>query len=360
MGHLSLENLRSLFPFHILIDGHDRIQQVGHALARVCAELAPGTPLGAHIRLVHPEADPCGSVLLAVDDQPVVLQVIPSRLHLQGQAVELAVQTERRLALLLWPTLGVLEHLDRFGLRPDDLPLHSSARELRFLLQAHHLALRDSRHASEALDRQRAQLERAHCYLAVQHRITDVIARSPLDLPALLRTLLEGLRWQAAMLWQRADAPPNALTLAECVENAGLDPKLRDLLRAGMRDEVAALACRRNGPCWRAQSAHGEAGRDAHGNTSPAFEPARLAVPVASGDQCLGAIELISVQGQCFDAALATLLEDIARRVGAAWPATPAARESMLRLKPLATGAEPGQTPSVRSPRLPARARRRA
>ena len=149
---ISSDALRSVFPFHLVVDRALRLVQVGDALARICPEFVVGLSMAERVRLIRPDVPLAFDDLLARRRALFVIELLPMRLPLRGQL--LPADDGEHLTFLCSPWITKTEQLATFGLALTDFPTHEPIADYLFLLQSQATALQEAQTLAARLETQ--------------------------------------------------------------------------------------------------------------------------------------------------------------------------------------------------------------
>ncbi|MBD2340500.1 response regulator [Calothrix sp. FACHB-156] len=154
---LAPEQIAALFPFHLVIDQHLKIVQVGKVLQRILEPIAIlDSSLEEHFQINRPK---CPSSFAAICQQTRSLFLLQSHhreMQLKGQMVYL--EKSNHLLFLGSPWITDIANIKKLDLTLNDFPLYDSISDYLFLLQAKNSALADAQKLTTRLTSQRAEL----------------------------------------------------------------------------------------------------------------------------------------------------------------------------------------------------------
>jgi signal transduction histidine kinase/CheY-like chemotaxis protein len=162
--------LNELFPFHLVVDGHDTVVALGPSLRKLCPELQPGDPLASRFRLEQPAPTDVSSHERAV----FLLSERDDRYQLRGQLFE----DGKHTYLLGTPIVYGARELAALGLGLGDFALHDSAHETLPQLRTQAALLEESRAFVQRLTQQRSELRAANKRLSAQFAATRSLAEA--------------------------------------------------------------------------------------------------------------------------------------------------------------------------------------
>ena len=154
------------FPFHLAVDRRLTLAQVGHSLARICPDMAPGTPLADRFTLIRPEGEWNFDWILEHRRDLFLLEHQATGLGLRGEFVPLP--GGEHLVFLGSPWLAESAEIAQRGLGLDDFAVHDSVVDLLQVMEAQKVSLRDAKEVLARLVDQRGELRAANDRLRVQ------------------------------------------------------------------------------------------------------------------------------------------------------------------------------------------------
>ncbi len=154
------EQFGALFPFHLAFDARLTIVQTGSMWQRMCPQVAPGTPLTEHFRLVRPQMPLTFAAIREQTRSIFLLECLPNGAILRGQMLPL--DDAAVMIFLCSPWITDVAEVTRLGISLSDLAIHDPAADFFFLLRSKESALRDATALAEKLGDQRAALRAAN------------------------------------------------------------------------------------------------------------------------------------------------------------------------------------------------------
>src|SRR5215472_12743508 len=153
---ISARHLRSLFPFHLIVDDQLRIVHRGDRLVQLCPLLAIPDLFSSHFAIYRPHGINGFEDICRQLGALFIVRLRSSAIELRGQMVPL----EPNLIMFLCsPLVRSITEVEKLGLSIRDFPLHDPTGDLLFLLQAQRTtiedakALNDRRPRSQSLSR---------------------------------------------------------------------------------------------------------------------------------------------------------------------------------------------------------------
>jgi len=146
--------LAEVFPFHFVVGGDGRVEQVGPSLAKLAPALLGAAPAD-HFEHHRGQAALDFDAIAAAAPAYVLLRHTATRLIWRGQTL----RTNERLVFTGAPWVAAADELRPTGLGLDDFALHDPIAEYLTLLQEKHTALHDATQLSRDLRAAQQQLE---------------------------------------------------------------------------------------------------------------------------------------------------------------------------------------------------------
>ena len=164
---IDAKQFAKLHPFHLIVDEHLRIVQVGPRLAKMYPDtMRPGVHIGDSLVIRHPHVDMDFAAMAAERDSTFLFISRVAGLQLKAELIVVPHPSQAGAEALLImgsPRLVHLEDLLQHQLHLSDIPLHNMARDY-VLLMEHHKANFDLKNRLEAnaeeLKRTNAQLKK--------------------------------------------------------------------------------------------------------------------------------------------------------------------------------------------------------
>jgi signal transduction histidine kinase/CheY-like chemotaxis protein len=156
---LSLPQIDTLFPFHMMFDEHLNIVQMGRSLRKLYPAVNLGSALSSFIYLEKPDIEVSFASLAAQQQLLYVFRVQENGLQLRGQMILLAAPNYLLFCGSPWLT-DTLE-MEYLGLTLNDFAVHDPVADFLFVLQAHKSAFADSQQIAAKLKQRGAELRQA-------------------------------------------------------------------------------------------------------------------------------------------------------------------------------------------------------
>ena len=156
----SAEQFGGLFPFHLAFDARLTVVQTGGLWQRMCPQVASGTSMVDHFRLLRP---PIAIEFATIREQTRSIFLLECRHNgvvFRGQMVLL--EDAGVLLFLCSPWITDVADVTRLGISLSDLAIHDAAADFLFLLRSKDSALRDATTLAQKLTEQRAALRGAN------------------------------------------------------------------------------------------------------------------------------------------------------------------------------------------------------
>ena len=165
--------IAELFPFFLATDSQGVVQKFGRSLAKLCPELAPGTPFDSSFEPCRP-AGPFTVEDLRHDPKSLyVIRHRASQIQLRGQMRPSALGG---FLFLGSPWLSDPSDLTKHGLNVDDFAIHDPAIDLLHVLRSQQMATADLKRLTDKLTAQRTKLKEANSRLTAQEAETRTLA----------------------------------------------------------------------------------------------------------------------------------------------------------------------------------------
>jgi class 3 adenylate cyclase len=145
---LSAPHLKSLFPFHLMIDEQMRILHYGEGLVRVCPLLATSEPFHKHFDILRPRGIDAFEGICRQSGALYIVRLRSSPIELRGQMVPLQ---PNLMLFLCSPLVRSISEVESLGLSLQDFPLHDPTGDLLFLLQAQRTTIEDAKTLNQRL-----------------------------------------------------------------------------------------------------------------------------------------------------------------------------------------------------------------
>ena len=146
------EQFRKLFPFMFVLDQSMKVLEVGPALARIVAEMVPGSMLTDHFKLFRVGQNALDAEFLRRQTASlIVFESIKANLFLRMQV--LLVKNPDRYVFVGSPWLRAAAEMKGIGIVLPDFALHDSTVDLLQLNQTTNVSLRDLKELNKSLER---------------------------------------------------------------------------------------------------------------------------------------------------------------------------------------------------------------
>jgi len=168
------EQFEVAFPFHLALDQHLTLRQVGRTLRRVCPDAAPGRQMTSIFRVLRPEGECSFEWLVSNQRELFLLTHLASGLQLRGQFIVLPAAPI--LLFLGSPWFTDSAEVAERGLGFEDFAIHDSVVDLLQVSQAQKMALGDAKKLLAKLSTQQGELRAANERLQRQEADTRKLA----------------------------------------------------------------------------------------------------------------------------------------------------------------------------------------
>ena len=149
------EQFRKLFPFMFVLDQSMKVLEIGPALARIVAEMVPGSMLADHFKLYRVGQNGLDAEFLQRQTASLIIfQSIKSNLFLRMQV--LFVKNPDRYLFVGSPWLRAAVELKDIGIVLPDFALHDSTVDLLQLQQNTNVSLHEAKELNKTLERRDA------------------------------------------------------------------------------------------------------------------------------------------------------------------------------------------------------------
>lgn len=146
------EQFRKLFPFMFVLDQSMKVLEIGPALARIVAEMVPGSMLADHFKLYRVGQNGLDAEFLQRQTASLIIfQSIKSNLFLRMQV--LFVKNPDRYLFVGSPWLRAAVELKDIGIVLPDFALHDSTVDLLQLQQNTNVSLHEAKELNKTLER---------------------------------------------------------------------------------------------------------------------------------------------------------------------------------------------------------------
>ena len=155
---LSETQFEQAFPFHIAVDHHFKIQQLGDAIAKLCPDLESGHCFYDYFNWILPAEDsPTLEELGTVSGGLLVAELCLTAQQFRGQLL-----IDEQGGLLLWsPVVRSIESMQEMGLTFSDFPAHDGISDFLITKQAQEASLQDAKKMYQKLKLQKNALQKA-------------------------------------------------------------------------------------------------------------------------------------------------------------------------------------------------------
>ena len=173
-GFMSNENMKEIFPYHILVDQTFEILQVGNTLARLIGETSPivGRRVSELFEIKRPVLGKWDWDVLNFEQTYFLISTTgPVNSKVKANLIKLSTKP-KRVMLVIAPDAKNIQQLSQMQLTMSDLPLHTFQRDAIFLGEHMYSGIK-SAHKLDKLSRK----------LAYEHKLSNTLLYSMLPRP---------------------------------------------------------------------------------------------------------------------------------------------------------------------------------
>lgn len=204
-----------LFPYYFAVDGELRIVRYGPALPKVCRNVDVGLQLRDVVAIFRPQIAMKLDQLVAASNMTFFLDSLSTPVRLRGEVLHLK---DRNLILFLGtPWFTDVTDLKTAGLELSDFTVHDPLVDFLYMVQAKTVAAEDIRRFSEAVKRQRDELEVKNREL---ERASAVKSQFLANTSHELRTPMNGILGMTSLL-ARTDLNPRQRNFVDKILKSG-------------------------------------------------------------------------------------------------------------------------------------------
>jgi signal transduction histidine kinase/ActR/RegA family two-component response regulator/HPt (histidine-containing phosphotransfer) domain-containing protein len=309
---ISIDDVASVFPFHVAFDGSLTIVQIGPSLAKLAPGITVGHPLAEHFTIESP-AQAEFSTLRAHQSTLVVLRIIEKNVLVRGQLLR---PDDRSTLFLCSPWVTSTFELQRLGLSLSDFALHDPMSDLLQVLQAQDSTLSDVRKLVSKLSAQRKEQRAATGRMSALYEVTRILAGgASLDSVAerVLAQVAEIVRYPVAAIWLHDSSTQHVVLQSGSDIDGAL--QLKQLLLEFPPDLTTGIWISTANPVVKRLEPTASCGGRCFEAVALGF-PFAYQVQIDGASGSLGAIELYGTTVPGYERSLLDTLSELGTRIG--------------------------------------------